>query len=230
MKIDEFHDNIRTLANIGQSQYMPPETIDLQINNGLKDLFREQYKHFEATQEISDTLGFYKNKSGSINVSAGTGQATLPSDFYHLTGIDVIMDDDSVVECEVLTDSHWPKRKYSEAYAPSPRFPIARQIGASKIEVLPLPVAAVGETPAIVGAKSVVIYYLRRPADAIYGYIVNPAGTGWIFQQGSSEEVDWPEIDHTRVQDKAVVNVGVILRDRVLIGNESVKKTLNQDK
>lgn len=227
MRIDEFHDNIRSLANIGQSQYMPPETIDLQINNAIKDLFRQQYKHFEATQEISDTLGFYKKKSDPIAVTAG--QSDLPSDFYHLTGIDVIMDDDSVVECEVLTDAHWPKRKYSEAYAPSTRFPIARQIGASKIEVLPIPVAAEGENPAIVGAKSVVIYYLRRPADAVYGYTINATQTGWTFEQGSSVEVDWPEIDHTRVQNKAIGSVGVLLRDNILIGTETVEKNQNEN-
>lgn len=229
MRIDQFHDNIRSLANIGQSQYMPPEEIDLQINNAVKDMFSQEYKHFEATQEITDTLGFYKKKSDPAVVD-GEGQAVIPADFYHLTGADAIMSDDSVVELDMLSDSHWPKRKFSGAYAPSAKYPIGRQIGALLTEVLPLAVAAVGETPAIIGVKSVVFYYLRRPADAKYGYVPNATETGWAYEQGSSVEVDWPEVGHSAIQDKAISSVGVILRDNTLIANDTVKSQQNERK
>ena len=223
MRINEFHNNLRNLANIGQSQHLTPEDIDLHINNAVKDLFRQQYKHFEATQEISDTLGFYKVKSNPIDVDAN-GKIDLPSNYYHITGIEGVMSDDSTTEVEVLSDAHWFKRKFSRAFAPSKIYPIARQIGASKLEALPL------ENPGIIGVKSIVVYYLRRPADAVYGYVPNTNGTGWAFEQSSSVEVDWPEIDHTRVQDKALGFIGVSLRDNTLIGNESVRKTQNEDK
>lgn len=223
MRIDQFHNNLRELANIGQSQYMPPETLDLQINNAVKDLFKQEYKHFEATQEITDTLGFYKKKSAVLAVD-GEGQATLPADFYHLTGADAILTNDTRRELEVLVDAHWPKRKFSSAFAPSDLWPIGRQIGANVIEVLPLPAEGVS------GVKSVVVYYLRKPADAIYGYVPTGSGTGWTYQQGSSVQVDWPEVGHNEIQAKALHSLGVLLRDTILIGNEGVKTQLNEMK
>lgn len=220
MRIDQFHNNLRELANIGQSQYMPPETIDLQINNAVKDLFSQEYKHFEATQEITDTLGFYKKKSAVLPLD-GEGKATLPADFYHLTGVDVILNDDTLRELEMLSDAHWPKRRFSLSYAPSDLWPIGRQIGANVIEALPL--AAEG----VSGVKSITIYYLRKPADAVYGYVPTGSGTGWTFQQGSSVQVDWPEVGHNRIQDKALSTLGVLLRDNTLIANETIKKQQN---
>lgn len=226
MLINTFHKSLRTLANIGQSQYYPPEDIDIHINNALKAMYAVDYEHFEATQEITDTLGYYKAVSEPIELTDGI--VDTPADLYHLTGVEAIMSDDSRVPCETLADSYWFGRKHSKSFAPSEEYPIARQIGLKQIEILPVAVEAEGEQAAIIGVKSVVLLYLRKPDEAKYDYVVNPSGTGWTFNAAGSIEVDYPEIRHNKIQDKALLLLGIALRDNTLIGGESIREKGNQ--
>lgn len=222
MNIDVFHKSLRTLANIGQGQYYPPEDIDIHINNALKAVYAQDYKHFEATQEITDTLGYYKATSDPIELVDGIIEA--PADLYHLTGVEAIMSDDSRVSCETLADSYWFNRKHSKSFAPSIEYPIARQIGLEQIEALPVAVEEEFEVPAVIGIKSVILLYLRKPDEAKYAYVVNPSGTGWTFNAAGSIEVDYPEIRHNKIQDKALLLLGIALRDNTLIGGESIRE------
>lgn len=216
MTIQEFHLSARQLMNIGQGQYMPPEDIDLPLNNAIETFFRQEYKHFEATQEISDTLGFYKKSTDPL-ILDGSRQADIPTDLHHITGMEGYLEDDSVVEIEVLKDGHWLKRKHSHGFAPSAVYPIGRQIGSLKVEALPTEI------------KKVKIYYLRKPAVAKYAYVVEGSGAGWIYDENNSTQVDYPSIGHAQIQDKLLTYLGLTLRDDNLIRNELVRKQQNED-
>ena len=216
MTIKEFHDNIRLIANIGQSQYFSPEDLDLMINNAIKKFYEQEYAHFEATQKISDTLGFFKSISAAPVTLDANGMANLPTDMYHLSSVEAILEDNSRGSIELIKDSAWLNRKHSAGFAPSTDYPIARQIGMSKIEVAPIGTGNV---------KEIIMYYLRSPATAKYGYTPNASGTGWTYVEGDSTQVDWPEISHNSVMDKALGFVGTALRDRTLIGSETVQKS-----
>ncbi len=216
MTIQEFHLSARQLMNIGQGQHMPPEDIDLPLNNAIETFFRQEYKHFEATQEISDTLGFYKKSTVPLTLD-GSQQADIPTDLHHITGMEGYLEDDSVVEIEMLKDGYWLKRKHSDGFAPSVVYPIGRQIGSLKVEVLPAEI------------KKVKIYYLRKPAVAKYAYVVEPSGAGWIYDENNSTQVDYPDIGHAQIQDKLLTYLGLMLRDDNLIRNELVRKQQNED-
>jgi hypothetical protein len=214
MTIKEFHKSVRELLNVGQQQYFAPEDLDAQINNAINDLYLQEYKHFEATQFISDTLGFFKKVETK---TVTNNEAELPSDYYHMTELEAVLDDDTVIGCDVLKDSEFFNRKHSTDFAPSTRFPIARLNGSKKIEVLPVD-----------GIKSVKIYYLRSPAKAVYGYEIDPGGTTWTYDAGSSVELDWPQVGHTMIQDKVISLLGLALRDQGLIASETVRKNQNE--
>lgn len=215
MTILDFHTSIRELVNIGQGQYYPPETIDIHINTSLKDLYRQEYQHFEATQQITDTLGFYKKTSGLIVLVNGEGD--LPTDYYHITGAESLDSQDNARPCEVLKDAHWTNRKHSAGFAPSTEYPIARQSGSAKIEALPSSIAKLR------------IFYLRRPATAKYAYTVSASGTGFVYDEGNSVQIDWPEIDHPRIQLKVLGLLGLSLRDPDLMRNENIAKSQNEN-
>ncbi len=216
MTIQEFHNSARQLMNIGQSQYYSPEDIDLQLNNSINSFYRQEYKHFEATQEISDTLGFYKKSTAPITLD-GSLQADIPGDLHHLTGMEGYLEDDSVVEIEVLTDGYWLKRKHSKGFGPSTIYPIGRQIGSLKVEALPVEI------------KKVKLYYLRKPVTAKNAYTIDPSGTGFVYNESGSTQVDYPSIGHTQIQDKMLSYFGLSLRDADLIRNEVVRKQQNED-
>lgn len=228
MTIKEFHDSIRELANIGQSQYFTPEVLDGFINDAVTDMFRQEYRHFEATQEISDTLGYYKVESSPLALDESS-QAVLPANLYHITALEGILTDTKRASCEQLTDSEFLGRKHSFAFAPSLLYPIARLIGSSKIEALPVQVKE-GAEVTTEGVTKLVVFYLREPATAKFGYTVNSEGTGWVYKASTSTQVDWPKISHTAIRDKAIGLVGTTLRDRTLIQNESVRKNQNEEK
>ena len=228
MLINEFHNSLRSLLNIGQGQYFPPEDIDLHINNAVLAMYGEDYKHFEATQEITDTLGYYKTESAPLPIVDGFIE--LPANFNYLTAIEAVMTDGSKASVEELKDSEFLTRKHSTAFAPSIIYPTGRQVGLKKIEALPLPVAASEGVPAVVGIASIIIYYLRKPQKAIYGYTPNAGGTGWVYDVGKSIQVDYPETKHNKIQDKAQLLLGIALRDNTLISGENIRKKGNQDK
>lgn len=226
MTIEEFHNSLRELINIGQAQYYPPESIDVWINDAISDKFRKAYKHFEASQKITDTLGFYKAVSTALELDVAS-QAAIPADLFHVTNIEAVMTDGAKVGCELVTDSEFLIRKNSKAFAPSLIYPICRLIGTSKIEVYPIQIVD-QQVVTTEGATHVILYYLREPLKAKYAYEVNPAGTGWIYDESGSTDVDWPTIDHPLIRDTALVYAGIALRDQALVGSKTVKMNQNE--
>ena len=216
MTIQEFHNSARQLMNIGQSQYMSPEDIDLQLNNAINAFFRQEYKHFEATQEISDTLGFYKKVTAPITLDVNL-QADIPGDLHHLTGMEGYLENDAIIEIEVLKDGYFLKRKHSKGFGPSTDYPIGRQMGSLKVEALPVEI------------KKVKLYYLRKPVTAKYAYTVDPSGTGFIYNEAGSTHVDYPSIGHTQIQDKLIEFLGLFLRDNDMMRNGLIRKQQNED-
>lgn len=203
MTIQELHDSLRELVNIGQGQYYPPEVIDTQINTSIKQLYKIQYDHFEATQEITSTLGVYKTTSALLAVT--NGFADLPADLYHLNSVLTSLSGLSEREAEQLTDAEWYARKTSSGFAPSVEYPVIRQEGITKIEVLPTTL------------NEARVLYLRKPATAKYAYTVSESGTGIVYDESNSVQIDWPEVDHPLIQDLALKLLGKALRDDFLM-------------
>lgn len=215
MSIDEMHDSIRSLLNIGQGQYYSPEDIDLQINTAINDLFRMEFDHFEATQKITDKLGYFKTQK--LENLDESNQASIPSDFYHMAMPSVeVTFENSIRPGKLLKTSQYTKRKASSAFAPTEDYPIASMLGSKVIEVLP------------VSALKVRMFYLRKPAKVKYGYNIAPSGTGFVYNEIDSTQIDWPEIDHPRIQTKALTLLGVSLRDSALANQERIIIQNNQ--
>ena len=215
MTIQEMHDSIRSILNIGQSQYYSPEDIDMQINNAINDLFRMEFEHFESTQKISDKLGFFKKQHlGDLDEN---NQSDLPDDFYHMSmpTVEAIFESTSR-PAKLLKTSKYLKRKSSSAFAPSEDYPIASLLGDNVIELLPK------------SANKVRLFYLRKPAKVKYGYSISGAGTGFVYDESSSTQPDWVEIDHPKIQAKTLTLLGVSLRDAALANQERIIIQNNQ--
>ncbi len=110
MFIEDLHDFINLLKNQGQARYYSPEDIDLALNRAQLDLFREYYKLFEDTQEISDSLMPFK-KSFIYNVPADS--QSLPSDYAHLTYASTVIDGQEY-PARIAKDNEWNARELSD--------------------------------------------------------------------------------------------------------------------
>lgn len=109
MFIDQLHDFINLLKNQGQARYYNPEEIDLAVNRAQLDLFREYYKLFEDTQEISDSLMPFKEEH---TYSSPTDSQGLPSDYAHLTYASTVIDGQEY-PAKIVGDEHWNARELS---------------------------------------------------------------------------------------------------------------------
>lgn len=109
MFIEELHDFINLLKNQGQARYFNPEDIDAALNRSQLDLYREYYKLFEDTQEISDSLLPFK-MSHTYNTPANS--QSLPSDYAHLTNVSGIIDGQEYPGL-IVSDDKWNIRELS---------------------------------------------------------------------------------------------------------------------
>lgn len=218
MTIDQFHSAIRELMNPGQGRYFPPETIDIAINNSIKDFYRVDYVHFEETQEITDTLGFFKAFAQSV---VSNGNIDLPGDFFHATDTEAVLSDSTQAPLTMIKDGFWTIRKNSNGFPPTATYPIGRQF-ARKIEVLP--VVSLG----VVGVASINLHYLRKPAEVKFNYDES-AGYGYVYVAAGSVDPDWPEIDHPRILMKALGYLGIPVQSQTLLQVEQIKKVSNNN-
>lgn len=206
------------MLNEGQGRYFTPIQIDSAINKGVMDHFKDEYKIFEDTQEVTDTLGFFKAYS-QVTVSAG--QVTIPDNFHHLTNTEAVLSDASVKPLVLVRDGEWANKKNSKGFPATALYPVGRQNG-NKIDVLPLvPSLSPGD---IVGVVKVNLYYLRKPAVAKFNFTEAPNNYGFVYQDSGSTQVDWPSIDHNRILLKALGYLGIPIQNPTVIQSEQIKR------
>lgn len=211
MTIEEFHIDVRRSLNPGQGRYFTPLEIDSAINKSILDHFKDDYKRYEETQEITDTLGFFKK---FIQIDVVSGSITFPDDFIHTSEIEAVLSDSSTRPFVEIKDSSWSRRKNSKGFGPTPLFPMCRQYE-NKMEVLPI------SGPVVV--SKVNLWYLRRPAVAKYNFD-EVMGYGFAYKDSGSVQVDWPEIDHSRILLKALGYLGIPTQNTMSIQAEQIKK------
>ncbi len=100
---------INLLKNQGQARYYNPEDIISAFNRSQLDLFREYFKQFEETREISDSLLPFKIDH-TIATVAEINQ--LPTDYSHLTQFSVLIGTQEYPG-KIVTDELWNVRELS---------------------------------------------------------------------------------------------------------------------
>lgn len=109
MFIEQLVAFINLLKNQGQARYYNPEDIMAAFNRAQLDLFREYYKLFEDTQEISDGLLPFK-VDYTIAVVAAINQ--LPPNYAHLTQFSVFIGSQEYPG-KIVEDALWNVRELS---------------------------------------------------------------------------------------------------------------------
>jgi len=110
MFIETLHSFINLLKNQGQARYYPPEEITSAFNAAQLDKFREDYKSFEDSQEITDALRLFKTE---FEYETPAETLPLPSNYAHITEFSI--EKDSVeYPGKVVTDDLWNIRELSQ--------------------------------------------------------------------------------------------------------------------
>lgn len=196
MFIERFYNLIDFLRNEGQSRYFTPEEKQLAIQEASMALFREEYKKFEATQKITDSLRAFITAPVSVNISSGKGD--LPSDYVHFVN--------GTAEgwpLDVVTSGRWEQRKNDKLCPPEKEYPIGRIYG-KFIEVEPKDKITEAE-----------IIYLKYPVKEVFNYNYSDDGRDVVFDASGSVDTEWPEFMHTQLVAKAISILGIPLKDQV---------------
>jgi hypothetical protein len=107
MFIEDLHNFLNLLKNQGQARYYNREDIELALNRSQLDLFREYYKLFEDTQEISDSLIPFKE---DFTYNTPSDIQSLPDDYAHLTHASAVINGQEY-PAKITSDEHWNVRE-----------------------------------------------------------------------------------------------------------------------
>jgi hypothetical protein len=241
MLINDIHKFIKFLKNQGQNIYHTPEQIDDAINRASLDLFRQEEKRFEEKQQVTDTIRPFKKLYEPALDSSGV--YALPSDYVRMTNLegvvsdsvlespyeddwqycDIDLNDDTAVvdpvdvdvEIDLVEDSAWVSRKRDKVAPYNEEYPIARLAGGN-LEVLPKTVKPK-------------MYYLKYPTKAVWAYTISGDGRSFVFDEGSSTDLDWTEISHNEIIEKTMGYLGIALNDQMLVQYEQLQKRNNNE-
>jgi len=212
--IQGIHTFIQSLAKKERGVFLEPDQIDESLNRASFDMYKEEYRKYEATQEITDHMRVFKTTvSLTPDVS---GLVTIPADYVHLVkiGYQPAVATEEQVGIKIIDDAHWHDRINRKTAVPSLDSPVGN-IQTTTLEVRPKTL------------PNVKLTYLKIPATIKWGYTLTGsrpvyANTGGV--NGDSVDPEWPPITHTSLMARACSYLALTISDPELLQYSEAKK------
>lgn len=211
---------------------LTPERFNLMLQESMWEKANDEYKKFELSQVLTDTLRQLKTEQ-QINIS-GTGEydlSGLTHDYWHPSALyyDNVGD---IRRIEIVTGLEWSERVTSSLLAPDYVYPICKftrdASGNYIIKFEPL-----------TGFSTVTFDYLRKPTDPFYDYYYNAndelvylqPGASYTLQAGEeyrdgttsgtvnsiSVELPFPEGDRLDVAYMILQKLGIPVKEQMAV-------------
>ena len=212
---------------------LTPERYNLMLNESMWEKCNDEYKKYELSQVITDTLSQLKATS-DIAVT-GTGEydlsgLTSPDEYWHPSALRY--DDSGTTRTvEIVTDIEYTLRVGSVLLQPDSYYPIAKFYrngsGTEVIQFDPL------------ASTTVTFDYLRKPTDPFYDYYYNAndelvylqPGASYTLQAGEeyrdgttsgtvnsiSVELPFPEGDRLDVAYMILQKLGIPVKEQMAV-------------
>jgi len=219
MFVEGLYNFIMFLKNQGQSQWFSPEEIMAALNRGQIDKYNSEYKHFEKTQEITDSFRPFQK---AAQVDFADDKWALPGDYFHATNISSLIDtienegeeDETTITTEykgkLYTVGEWLDAKQSTLLPPD-IYHIKSRVINGELEVVP-----------VTGVLKVRLYYLKSFVDAVFAYDMNDNKI--TFKEQGSKDPEWPQLEHNDLVWRTLKYLGIPLHDEMFIQAESFLK------
>lgn len=157
--------------------------------------YREsQYKLYELSQEITDTLNVIK-ASSSAAISSGAIAKTNLSNYWHLISATT-----GGTNIEVLTEAEWRYRNSSALFSASSDYPYCR-VKSDEIEFAGL-----------ADAVTVDFVFFQVPASAVAVYNLD-GNDNLVYDSGSSVELPYNDTDKKAIADLILQKLSVSLKE-----------------
>jgi hypothetical protein len=203
MDLQTVHDKIRTVLRKATNTWFSPEEIDSAINSSQIDHFEQIKPAFASNQQVSDALKPFRKKSTFTTGNTASGLLSLPTDYYHLLVVSVVVVDSGGttrhLPVEMVGDDELDDRRDSQLIPLSTLNPIGIFDENGKIQLYPdVPFAGT-------------IRYLRRPLDCLFSY--TQSGRVVNYDQSSSVQLEWNDAAIEKIIFKALQYLGVTAQD-----------------
>ena len=191
--VKKIHDLVDIAIDKGVTGYLSRPQIDAEIHAASMDLFRKLLSEFPRTNRSRNYLSPFQ-ATGTPNVT--NGRAAKPTGFEH--EIAVTLDDDDETEVDIVEEDQWSFRIKDPVDPPTVERPVCC-FRKTDIGVRPTDVTKIKVT------------YFRKPVAPIYGTI--PVNGRPIYNEPTTTDVEWSELLHNRIRDKALAAMGINLRE-----------------
>lgn len=193
--VKTIHDRINFAIKKGLTGYISPDKIDTEINTESMNLWLKYEPMFERDATIAAFLDPFK-RSESVTITAGEG--TMTAAYTRPTGVF----DSAGKKIEIVDIAMWGDRINHPLKTPSTDYPVCR-FENRKIIIRPTTI-----TP-------VTVHYLKYPTKVVYAYTL--VGTRYVYDDTNSVDTEWPEILHDQITERVLANLGINMRETVLV-------------
>jgi len=198
-KIKEIHDQINLLITKGRTGYHTAAEIDIAVYMASKWLFDFYFNMFDADNALHDSLRPFTSDP-TIIVLDVNGQYIIPVDFIHEIGQITSGPNDTMVD--TVDRAALARRRSNNLVPPSYDYPLCA-FNSTHIQFYPIDIT------------NVKFAYLRTPIQPVYATtIVNGRE---VYDDVNSVDVEWNEVDITKLTERAMSVLGINLEDIKLV-------------
>jgi hypothetical protein len=229
ISINDAHQFIRQLLKKNKGGFVPPADIDRAINRSVSDWLSAAISKFYKTGKFEYDHLLVKRANFTVSPSTGT-QSLLPtaSDYIEALTVYITVSGGNQVEGTIYSWDQFLEILNSNILAPDTSFPAATiyivnesGVDVPKIQFSPVPPS---------GNYTYTLVYLRKPAPAVYAYTFNSSTGETAFNPTGSVDIDISDRYFTDIVTRALMYLGVTLRDADIVGIEGLMDAnQNQD-
>jgi hypothetical protein len=202
---------VTTLARKdSKGNILPESDFNVLLQSASIELFDKEYKKYEQTQEITDTLRRFKViKTGAqLTIDTSGGKITIPTDYAHKGELAYKYNGTTFRPIDIVTDDQWYSRIGSFITQPSIKYPIAKMVG-NYFYYSPFGVSGLQ-------SAYVELSYLRYPTTPVFAMTINPTTYSEQYDTGTSVELDWNEDDKLRISGLILAKLGITVSENSL--------------
>jgi len=222
ISVDDVYKTVLLILNKEQRGYITPTEfnklatqVQLEIFENYFQYENRQYRLPDNESEYSDRyknvdekIAIFKELSDGLNKPVDEDYFEQPTDLYKLGTVIYTDAKGNQIEVQKSQQNDFLYVDMSPLTKPSEKYPIYLYRN-NRIYVKP--------NDNILD-EEVKVSYLRKPADVVWGYILDPGGTGgYVYDSGTSQDFELHDTEQTEVIIKILMYSGVIIRDPQII-------------
>lgn len=221
ISINDAHQFIRQILKKNKGGFVAPAEIDRAINRGVSDWISAVISKYHTTGKFE--YDHLLVKRANFTVSNSTGVQSILSqaaDYIEALTVYLTVPGGTPVEGTIYSWDEFLEVQNSKIVAPDESYPAATiymlsesNVDVPKIQFSPVPGS---------GNYTYTLVYMRKPANAVYAYDFDPATGNFTYKVAGSVDIDISDRYYTDIITRALMYLGISLRDGDIVGTEAL--------